>query len=384
MRFAERIRSMPHSKLGVALKIAQERKDVISLGTGEPDFDPPREVIESAYSHMKQGNTHYSSFMGRMELREAIAEKMRKENKMEAKPDDIIVTCGSKEAIFLLFASLADRGEEIIIPDPAYFGYMYIAKLLGINTIPVHAKQENDFELLAEDVEKKITSKTKLIVINTPTNPTGAVFSKKTLEDIADLAREKNIPVLSDEAYEKLVYEGHHYSMASFSGMQDLVITTQTFSKNYAMCGFRVGYATGPSELIKHMENLKVCTTISAPTPFQLAAKEAFKCNDYVEKMRKEYDRRRQLVIKRLGEMGITCARPKGAFYAFPDFSSLGMKSEELSNFFLENAKVYMTPGSEFGAHGEGHLRMSYATAYERLSEALSRLETSIRQKASL
>lgn len=378
MELAERVRTMPRSKLGLALKVAQERKDVISLGTGEPDFDPPKEVVEATYKCMKEGFTHYSSFMGRMELRKAIAEKMKKENGISANAEDIIVTCGSKEAILLLFACLAGQGEEVIIPNPGYFGYLYIAKFLGIKAVGVHAKQENNFEILAEDIKKQITKNTKLIVINSPTNPTGAVFSKKNLEEIADLAREHNIPVLSDEAYEKLVYEGKHHSMASFNGMEDHVFTLQTFSKNYAMCGFRVGYATGPSEIIKAMENLKVCTTISAPTPLQLAAIEAFKCNDYVEEMRKEYDRRRKLVIKRLGEMGVMCARPMGAFYAFPDISQFKMTSDKASDYFLNEAKVFMTPGSEFGTHGEGHLRLSYATAYEKLEDAMNRLEKAL------
>lgn len=378
MELAERVRTMPRSKLGLALKVAQERKDVISLGTGEPDFDPPKEVVEATYKCMKEGFTHYSSFMGRMELRNAIAEKMKKENGISANAEDIIVTCGSKEAILLLFACLAGQGEEVIIPNPGYFGYLYIAKFLGIKAVGVHAKQENNFEILAEDIKKQITKNTKLIVINSPTNPTGAVFSKKNLEEIADLAREHNIPVLSDEAYEKLVYEGRHHSMASFNGMEDLVFTLQTFSKNYAMCGFRVGYATGPSEIIKAMENLKVCTTISAPTPLQLAAIEAFKCNDYVEEMRKEYDRRRKLVIKRLEEMGVMCARPMGAFYAFPDMSQFKMTSDKASDYFLNEAKVFMTPGSEFGTHGEGHLRLSYATAYEKLQDAMNRLEKAL------
>lgn len=378
MELSERVRTMPRSKLGLALKVAQERKDVISLGTGEPDFNPPKEVVEAVYKRMKEGFTHYSSFMGRTELRKAISEKMKKENGINAGIDDIIVTCGSKEAILLLFSCLVGQGEEVIIPNPGYFGYLYIAKFLGINSVGVHAKQENNFEILADDIEKKITKRTRLIVINSPTNPTGAVFSKKNLEEIADLAREKNIPILSDEAYEKLVYEGKHHSMASFNGMQDLVFTLQTFSKNYAMCGFRVGYATGPSEIIKAMENLKVCTTISAPTPLQLAAIEAFKCNDYVEEMRKEYDRRRKLVIKRLGEMGVRCARPMGAFYAFPDISQFKMTSDMASDYFLNDAKVFMTPGSEFGSHGEGHLRLSYATAYEKLEDAMNRLEKAL------
>lgn len=380
MQLARRVREMPRSKLGAALKIAQERKDVISLGTGEPDFPPPGKVVDAAYRYMKEGQTHYSSFMGRAELREAIAKKLKKENGIAASPKEIIVSCGSKEAILLLFASIADAGEEIIIPDPAYFGYTYIARLLGIKAVRVEARQENGFEVLAEDIEEKMTDKTRLIVINSPTNPTGAVFSRETLEGIAELAVEKDLLLLSDEAYEKLVYEGKHHSLASLNGMAERTITTQTFSKNYAMCGFRVGYATGPEAIINEMENLKVCTTIAAPTPLQLAAIEAFKCNDYVEEMRNEYDRRRKLVIKRLEEMGIACARPRGAFYAFPDISSLRMSAEQAANFFLEKARVYMTPGSEFGANGEGHLRISYATAYERVGEAMDRMEKAVKR----
>ena len=226
-----------------------------------------------------------------------------------------------------------------------------------------------------------ITKKTKLIIVNSPSNPTGTVFKRKTLEEIADIAVDKDVMILSDEAYEKFVYDGaKHISMASLDGMKEYVITTQTFSKSFAMCGFRVGYAVATKDIIKEMEEFKLCTTIAAPTFSQLAAVEALKhSKKYVERMRREYDRRRKMLIRRLNKIpNVSCLKPEGAFYAFPNVTGLKMSSNEVSDFLIKKAKVATVPGSEFGKYGEGYLRLSYVTAYEKIETAIDRIEKAI------
>jgi len=378
---SERAKKILPSKVRESLRVLESDSSIISLGVGEPDFIPCEEVIAAVKEHIREC-THYSPFEGKKELREELARKLKKDNKIEVEPDEIVVCCGSKEAILLSLLALVDPGDEVIIPDPGYLGFEPISNVVNGVPVSLHLKEEENFEINADRLKKSISEKTKILIINTPSNPTGSVLSKKCLEEIADIAVENDLIIVSDEAYEKLVYEdAKHVSIASLNGMKERVITTQTFSKSYAMCGFRIGYAAGPKEIIKKMVDLKVATTIAAPTISQVAALAALrKCGKYVEKMREEYDRRRRMLIKRLNEMEkMRCLTPKGAFYAFPNISELG-KSENVVELFLKEAKVLTIPGTEFGKYGEGFIRLSYATSYEKIEEALDRMEEVIKR----
>jgi len=369
------------SKIEHSLKILEQNPEIISLGAGEPDFSAPPNVIKAAKKYLDRGLTHYAPLQGKIELREAIAKKMKKENKMNVNADDVIVTCGSKEALLLAFLVSIDAGDEVIIPNPTYLAYAPMVQMLDGISVPIQLREENNFELIVDDVKDFLTNKTKMLVICNPSNPTGAIYSKKTLEEIADFAIENNIMVLVDEAYEKLVYEGKHVSLASLNGLEDHVITTQTFSKTFAMTGFRVGYAVAPENVIKEMKEFKMTTTLAAPTVFQMAAVDALKnSGKYVKKMKKEYNRRRKMLTKRLNEIPkISCAKPKGAFYAFPNISELKMSSEKTADFLLKKAKVMTIPGNEFGNYGEGFIRLSYATEYKKIEKAMDRIEKVIK-----
>jgi len=375
--FPRRVSVVSGSKIGESLKIIEQDPSVISLGAGEPDFAAPEHVVAAAYKMLKKGYTHYSPLQGKKELREAVAKKVRKDNKIDAAPEEVIVTCGSKEAILLAMMTFVDPRDEVVIPDPGYIAYRPIVKLINGMPVSLQLKEKNNFEIEADVLEKLITEKTKVLVINSPANPTGAVYSKKALEEVADVVIDKDLMVISDEAYEKLIYDGaKHISIGSLNGMKEHTITVQSFSKTYAMCGFRVGYAVATEDVIKEMTEYKICTTLGAPTAFQMAAVVALKGSQaYVQKMRREYDRRRKFIVKRLCEMGLSCVKPKGAFYAFPNISSQKMSSEQFFDFLLKKAKVIVIPGTEFGRHGEGHVRMSYATAYEKIVEAMDRIE---------
>jgi len=380
-KLAKRVNVIGTSMIEESLRITETHPEIISLGAGEPDFPAPPNVIQAAERFLEKGYTHYAPMQGRRELREALVEKLKKENKIDTDKDEIIVTCGSKEAILLSVMTLVNPKEEVIIPNPGYIGYRPIVEVLDGKAVSIPLKEDDNFEYHSEILKKLITKKTKLIIVNTPSNPTGTVFRRKTLEEIADIAVDRNLMILSDEAYEKLVYDkAKHISTASLNGMKEHVITIQTFSKTFAMCGFRVGYAVATEDIIKEMEEFKLCTTISAPTFSQLAAVEALKnSKKYVERMRREYDRRRKMLVKRLNQLpNISCIKPEGAFYAFPNVTNLKMSSKKVADFLIKKAKVVTVPGTEFGKYGEGYLRLSYATAYEKIETAMDRIERAV------
>jgi aminotransferase len=379
---AKRVGVIGTTKIEESLRILETRKDIISLGAGEPDFPAPPNVVKAAENFLEEGYTHYSPLQGRHELREMIAKKLKKENKIDASPEEIIVCCGSKEAILLSTLVTLDEGNESIVPDPGYIAYRPIVEMIGAKAVSLPLHEKDNFEVHPEILSKLITKKTKLLILNTPSNPTGTVLSRKTLEEIADVIVEKNIIAMVDEAYEKLIYgKAKHISLASLNGMFDRVITTQSFSKTFAMCGFRVGYAAANEKIIKEMKEFKLCTTLSAPTFAQLAAVEALRNSKYTAKMRHEYDRRRRHIIKRINEIPHMhqMKNPEGAFYAFPNITETKMKSEKFADFLLKKAKVIVVPGTEFGKYGEGFVRMSYATSYNKIEEAMDRIEKVIK-----
>jgi len=376
---SERESELPVSTIGRLLALASEDKSVISLGPGEPDFVSPANVIRAAKNGLDRGCTHYSPPAGRADLREAIAKKLKKDNRIRTDPANIVVTCGSTEAIMLVLMSTVDPGEGVIITDPGFLAYKPCVEVLNGMPISVPLVEENGFQLDLDSIRSMIVpEKTNAMIINTPMNPTGVVFTRKTLEEVADFAVENDIVVVSDEAYEKFVYDNtKHISIGSLNGMEDRVVTLQSFSKSYAMPGFRVGYAAGPPAIISAMSKLHLFTSLCAPTISQVAALEALNGpQGSVAKMLKEYDRRRKLVYRRLEAIpSIDCIEPKGAFYAFPNVKELGMKSYDLAQKMLKEAKVAVVPGTEFGTHGEGYVRISYATSYEKIEQGMDRLE---------
>lgn len=382
-KLADRTNVIGTSKIEQSLRIIEQHPEIISLGAGEPDFPAPPNVVKSAEKFLEKGYTHYSPLQGRHELREELVKKLKKDNKIDVDPNQVLISCGSKEAILLSVLTLLNPKEEAIIPDPGYLAYRPIVELVGGSAVALPLREEDGFEVHPDILRGLVRKKTKLVIINTPSNPTGTILSRKTLEEIADIAIDKNLMIISDEAYEKLIYDNsRHISVASLNGMEDRVITIQTFSKTYAMCGFRVGYAIANEKIIKEMKEFKICTTLSAPTFSQLAAVEALRnSSSHVNMMVKEYDRRRKMIVKRLNEIPkISCIMPKGAFYAFPNIKNFKIPSNKFSDFLLKKGKVIVIPGTEFGRYGEGYVRMSYATVYEKIEQALDRIENSLRK----
>ncbi|RLJ10038.1 MAG: pyridoxal phosphate-dependent aminotransferase, partial [Candidatus Aenigmatarchaeota archaeon] len=370
---------LPISTIGKLIKIAEEEKDIISLGPGEPDFDSPKNVIKSAKNYLERGYTHYSPPQGRESLREEIVKKLKRENKINVSPEQVIVTCGSTEALLLSLMCTIDPGEGVLLPDPGFLAYKPMIEILNGMPLCVPLHEEDGFQLSVDRMKEVIIpEKTRVIIINTPSNPTGTVLTKKTLEELADFAVEHNLLIVSDEAYEKFVYDdARHISIGSLNGMEDYVLTLHSFSKTYAMPGFRIGYAAGPEEIIKAMSKLHVFTSLCAPTISQMAALDALKGDQsVVERMRKEYDRRRKMMLKRIKEIpGFRCIEPKGAFYLFPNIMEFGMSSLEFAEWLLKKAGVAVVPGIEFGKNGEGFVRLSYATSYELIEKAMDKIE---------
>lgn len=377
---SEREMGLPDSEFVKIMRIATENKGVISLGPGEPDFDTPKNIIKFAQKKLADGFTHYTSIGGMAEVKEALSKKLKKKNKINVDPEkQIIITVGAKESILLCTMSLVDPGESVIVPNPGYLAYIPIVESLNGIPLSVQLKQDEMFEYDIDRVREIVhPKKTRILILNSPSNPTGTVFSKKKLEEIADFAIDHELVVLSDEAYEDFVYDNaKHISIGGLNGMENHVVSIFTFSKSYAMPGFRVGYAAGPSDIIEAMTRLKLGTTLSTPTISQLASIEALKTkSSVVQKMVNEYNRRRKLIVRRLKEInGFNCLEPKGAFYAFPNIEEFKMTSVEIAQFLLKKAKVLVVPGTEFGNYGEGFVRLSYATDYNKIKNAMDKIE---------
>ena len=377
---SERVGELPHSEFEEIMKIAKEDDEVISLGPGEPDYDAPQPVIKATIDALRGGKTHYSSIPGLPELREAIAKKLKKENKIELNDPlhEVCVTAGSTEGLLMGLMTIVDAGEEVLVPNPSFLAYTPMVDLVTGSAVPYALSHGDGFQIHPEELQEKITNKTRAIILNSPSNPTGTVLSTKILEEIADIAVENELIVLSDEAYEKFVFgKSRHISMASLNGMQDHVLTFQSFSKSYAMPGFRIGYVAGHPELVHILSKIHIYTSLAAATPNQYGAIAALEMKkSYVERMRKSYDERRKLVLKRMKNLDTLHVEvnPEGAFYVFPKIMN-GKGSTEYAHSVLRKAKVLMVPGNEFGKKGEGFMRISYATSKEKIKEAFERLE---------
>lgn len=378
---AEREKELPVVKLGRLLKVAAERKDVISLGPGEPDYLPP-ECVKQWLETSSWGHTHYSPPGGRRELKHALVKKLRARNSVKVFADNVIVTTGSTEGILMTLLCIMDPGEGVMITDPGFLAYKPAIEILNGMPISITLRQEDGFEPDVDVMKDMIIrEKTRAIIINSPCNPTGVVYKRKLLEEIADFAVEEDLLVISDEAYEDFVYGAtRHVSMASLNGMKNRVVSLFSFSKSYAMTGFRVGYAVGPERIIKAMEKVHIYTSICAPTISQGAALAALKGERETKDMVREYGRRRKLMMEWLDRLGWEYVKPEGAFYVFPNISRYKRGSMAFAEQMLKKANVAVIPGTDFGAHGEGFIRLSYATDCEKIEEAMKRIQKAVRR----
>jgi aminotransferase len=379
---ASHVKSLKPSGIRKFFDIVATMKDVISLGIGEPDFVTPDSIIDAGIRSLKNGNTHYTSNAGLIELRQAVCDHLDRCYNVKYNPvSEAIITVGVSEALYLALTAILNHGEEILIPTPCFVSYQAEAILAGGVPIEIPTYVEDGFQLRPEDLEAAITSKTKAILIAYPSNPTGAVATRERLLEIARIAEKHDLVVISDELYDQLVYGVPHVCFASLPGMQERTILLGGFSKNYAMTGWRAGYAVGPEGLIKGLVRIHQYTIMSAPTVAQAAALEAItNGHEHVEGMRNEYNRRRNLIVPGLNQLGLPTFEPKGAFYAFPNIKASGMDDESFAQKLLEEEQVAVVPGSAFGPGGEGFVRCSYATAYEKLEEALRRMDRFMRR----
>ena len=377
---SEREQELPDVLIPELLAIAAERKDIISLGPGEPDFLTPKPILDYAKNIIGK-STHYSAPAGRTDLREALVKKLEKENNIKVNLENVAVGCGSQELLFAAFLASLDVSEEVIVPNPGYLGYVPAIEL--VDGVPVYVKleEEENFEFNPERIREAITKKTKVIMVNTPGNPTGTVLSNKVLEEIADIAVEKDIYIFSDEAYEKLIYGKKHISIGSLNGMGDYVATFHTFSKSYAMAGFRVGYVSGPKPLVDAIIKSKHYMSIAPPNLSQMLAVKALTISkSYITQMVNEYNKRRLYIVKRLNKLGLKTVMPNGAFYAFSNVKHLTSNTLDFARKLLREAKVAVVPGTDFGKYGEGYIRFSYATKMPLIKEALDRIESFLKQ----
>ncbi len=358
-------------------------KSIISLGPGEPDFSAPKELLDYAKKVIDKA-THYPDPHGITELREAIVKKVRKENKIKTHPNNVLVGCGSQALLFASLLTTLDPTEQVIVPSPGYLGYIPPIELVSGVPVFLRLDEKDRFEFNPDRVRKLITPKTKALIVNSPSNPTGTVLSKRILEELADIAVEKDIYLFSDEAYEKILYDNvKHISPASLNGMEDHVVTFQSFSKSFAMCGFRVGYAIGPNHFIEEMTKVNHYITLTAPHISSLVAAQALKINlnNYVNNMVKEYKRRRDFLVKRLNQLDMPTPIPKGAFYTFSNITEHDKSASKFAKRLIEKAKVAVIPGTEFGPYGEGYVRCSFATDYDKIVEAMDRVERELRKR---
>lgn len=371
--------SLPQVEFPRIEKVIANDKSIISLGPGEPDFPTPRPLLDYGAKMLKEGKgTHYSEPQGLLELREAIARKLRKENGIKTEADNVMVSCGSEEGMFATLLTLLDPKDEVIVPSPGYVGYIPSIELVNGKPVLLKLDEEDKWEVNPDRLKKLITRKTRAIILNTPSNPTGGILGKRVLEEVADIAVDKDLLILADEAYEKIIYGKKHVSIGSFNGMQNHVITFQTFSKAYAMCGFRIGYLSAPDKIIDEINKANFYMTLAPPGISQLMGIKALSLpNKYIDSMVKEYDRRRRLIVSGLNGIGLKTMMPEGSFYAFANIGK--RNSVDFSNLLLKKAKVAVIPGTEFGKYGEGYVRCSFATKYELIEKALDKIEKAIR-----
>ena len=366
----------PPSGIRKYFDLINEMEDVISLGVGEPDFVTPWGITEAGLYSLEKGYTHYSSNAGFMELRRAIAKYLTKYNLHYSPENEILVTVGGSEGIDAALRALVGPGDEVIIPEPCFVAYKGCASFAGATPVTINLKAENQFKLTAKQLEEAITERTKVVIIAFPNNPTGAVMSREDLMPIVEVLKDKDIVVISDEIYSELSYDTEHVSIASFEEMRDKTLVINGFSKSFAMTGWRLGYACGDSMLIQNMKKIHQYGIMCAPTTAQYAAIEGLKNGqESVNKMVRENNRRRRVLVDGFRKLGLDCFEPKGAFYVFPSIQSTGLSSEDFCEKLLINQKVLVIPGNAFGESGEGFVRACYASSMENIVESLKRIE---------
>lgn len=382
---AERTKVQASATLTLSEKVKELKRagqDVISLSVGEPDFVTPEHVRNYAKQALDEGYTFYPDSAGLIELREAVAEKFQRENRISVDPKkNVVITVGGKEAIYVAMMATINPGDEVIVPNPCWVSYVPCIELAGGKPVYLHLKAQENFRLSAEQLEKAVTRKTKMLLINSPQNPLGTIIGKSDLEMISDLAKRKRFLVLSDELYEKIIFDGEdHVSIGSLNGMEDFTITVNGFSKSLAMTGWRLGYVAAPAKIADRMVALHghivtgACSFMQRAAALTMRDPKTEKC---IDEMVAEYSKRRTFVVNELAKIA-ECVRPEGTFYTFPNISKYGMSSEKFSLKLLEDAKVAVVPGDSFGPSGEGFVRMSFATSMENLEKAFIRMQSAL------
>lgn len=380
MRFADRMSLLgtetAFEVLVKARALEATGRDVVHLEIGEPDFDTPRHIVEAAKVALDEGYTHYGPSAGLPELREAIAQDVAQQRGIQTRAAQVVVTPGAKPIMFFVIMALAQPGDEVIYPNPGFPIYESVIRFVGATPIPIPLREERGFSLDVDELRALVSDRTRLIILNSPQNPTGGILPQADLDAIAEIAVQRNIPVLSDEIYSRMVYEGEFRSIATCPGMQDLTIILDGFSKTYAMTGWRLGYGVMPEDLAVHVTRLMTNSNSCTSSFTQRAALAALTGPQApVEAMMAEFRRRRDAFVGGLNTIqGVRCAMPGGAFYAFPNVSAISRSSKELADYLLQTGGVASLAGSDFGVHGEGYLRFSYANSLENLSKALERI----------
>jgi len=374
---SKRVDSVPPSGIRKFFDIAATMKNVISLGIGEPDFVTPGPMLQEGIASLQRGETGYTSNNGTIELREAISTHLSNSYNVSYDPvNEILITVGVSEAMYLSLTALLDPGDEVIVPQPCFVAYGPEVVFAGGTPVTIPCKVENEFQVTGAEIEARITPKTKAILIGYPNNPTGAVLTRERMLEIAAIAEKYDLLVISDEIYDRLVYGIEHVCFSSLPGMKERTILLGGFSKDYAMTGWRIGYICAPSEILAGARKVHQYTIMSAPTMGQAAAVYALKHGEpFVQEMVAEYDRRRKLIVKGFNELGLDCFEPRGAFYAFPSIAKTGMSDVDFCDRLLAEQEVAVIPGSAFGVGGDGFVRAAYAQSYEKIEQALERMQ---------
>jgi aminotransferase len=384
-RLSPTVKAIPPSGIRRFFDIVAEMKGVVSLGVGEPDFVTPWHIRESCVYGLQRGYTAYTSNLGLLELREEIARLIHNRYNVLYNPrNEVLVTVGVSEALDLAMRAIVSSGDEVLVPEPCYVSYKACVTLAGGTAVPVPTSVENEFRLQVEDLEARVTPRTKAILIGYPNNPTGAIMTREELLKIAEFATKHDLIVISDEIYGDLTYEGVHTCFSSLPDMRDRTILLNGFSKAYAMTGWRIGYALSNPEFIAAMNKIHQYTILCAPVTAQISAIEALKNGEpQMNKMVDEYNRRRRLMLEGLRSMGLDCFEPKGAFYIFPSIAKTGLTALQFAEELLKEEKVALVPGDAFGDCGQGFVRCSYAASFSNLSTALERIERFVSRRLS-
>ena len=370
---------LPQSGIRRMYDLAKNKKDTVSFVLGEPDFVTPKHIIEAAKKKLDEGCTHYTDNAGILPLRQEISRALKQYDKVDYDPEgEIVVTVGGMMGMYMAILALVNPGDEILIADPSYTNYVGEIVMNRAVAVPVPVYEKDNFNFTYENLKSRVTDKTKAIILNSPCNPTGGVATRETMETVAKVALEYDLYVIYDAVYKHLIYNDTDYiNIAVLDGMRERTIYVDSFSKTYAMTGWRLGYAVGPEPVIKVMTKIHQSCIMSAPTTSQYAAIAALhSCDDSIEMMRDEYNRRRRYVVKALNDMGLTCFEPRGAFYVFPCIRCSGLTSQEFCEMLLKEQEVAIIPGDAFGASGEGYARISYAYSVEHLETAMRRIRT--------